>query len=287
MAKKLDAEARLRAAKAAHAEVTEQIRKLGQDRATALMADDDAKAARIAGEIEQLRRLEAGHRDKVSLLQAEAKKAEAARLAKEKQGLIERIEARFLEREAIGAELADMIPKINSLFVRMIELGRTIDSAWPWPSADRQALMLFREHIVEATANELFRVTAHVRLGGGQVEHPDAGLRFPGSKPSRLELMDLPSHVTPLVDVLRAASEYGSDIMRARRTPASHDAPVVTAAAPTTPVPGNGVQTELSSLLERMATLAAIDSPSPNEEAEYAEVIKQLAMLQTETTANA
>jgi hypothetical protein len=284
MARK-DVEARLKAAKAAHAETTEQIRKIGVARADELLQDNDKEAARLDGELEQLRRLERGHRDKIGLLEAEAKKAEAARHAKEKQSLIERVEARFLEREAIGAELADMIRKINSLFVRLIELGRIIDSGWPWPSPDRQALMLFRENIVEATANELFRVTAHVRLGGGQIEHPDAGLRFPGSKPSRLELMDLPSHVTPLVDVLRAASEYGSDVMRGKRITVTASPPV-TAAAPATPVPGNGVPTELSSLLERMASLAALDSPSPNEEAEYAEVIKQLVMLETEQTTN-
>jgi hypothetical protein len=193
MPKKLDAEARLHAARAAHVAVTGQIRKVGAARADALLQDNDKEAARLDGELEQLRRLERGHRDKIGLLEAEAKKAEAARHAKEKQGLRERVEARFLEREAIGAELADMIPKINSLFVRMIELGRIIDAAWPWPSADRQALMLFREHIVEAVANELFRVTAHVRLGGGQVEHPDAGLRFPGSKSHGLSLWISPA----------------------------------------------------------------------------------------------
>jgi hypothetical protein len=97
--------------------------------------------------------------------------------------------------------------------------------------------------------------------------------------------MDLPSRVTPLADVPRAASGYGSEVIRGKRITAPA-APVVTVAAPITPVPGNGAPTELSSLLERMATLAAIDNPSPNEESEYPEVIKQLAMLQTETPAN-
>ena len=95
---------RLEAAKAAHDAAEREIAQLEAKRNDALLADRDDEAASLADQIETLRRLIRGHQDKIALLQAEAQRVEGERAAKQKLELIERIEKKFMAREAVGAE---------------------------------------------------------------------------------------------------------------------------------------------------------------------------------------
>jgi hypothetical protein len=275
MAKKPDHAARLKAAEAAHTATLNDIARVGLARADALHKDDDAAAADLDAKLEGLHRLAKVHKDKIAIIQSEAESELRAASAKERSALIARVQDLFLQREGVGAELTRAIKHTNDLFLEMIELGRQIDAGWPWPGSDRHALLLPREHGSEIVANELHRLTYHVRLGGGQAEHVNAGIRFPSPRPPRLDLVDRPAAIPPLVEVLASASKYGSEIMLGMRSSVMPK-PV------SKPEPNKG----LSLLLERQNELANITNPTTAQEVEYGEVIKQIAMLQTETPAN-
>jgi len=102
-------------ARAALAETTKQIGELEATRNEMLLADQDAKAAALDQQIEEQRRLERGHRDKVALLEKEAERERAARQAKEKQELVQRIEKKLSERDAAGARAVAAIKELDAI----------------------------------------------------------------------------------------------------------------------------------------------------------------------------
>jgi hypothetical protein len=269
---------RLSAARGEFDATNRQRMELEAKRNAALIADDDRTATKLAGQLDELRLLARGHEDKIKLLEAAAEEEANARRVKEKAALIGRIEARLAERNKVAAELAEMLPQANNLFRRLLELNRAIDSSWPWPGSDRLSIMLPRESIAAAISHELFRVSAVPWRGGGLDEgNPVAGLRFPGSKSSHLGLLELPEAVTPLVDVLRSASEHASNIMRGKAVPVTASAALASnGSAQRTPAEGR-----LAGLLQRQAELAALTAPTPSDDAEYAETVQQIVLAQT------
>src|SRR5262245_52940379 len=127
---------RLEQARADHAEAERKISKLEAARADALLADRDADAARLDAELETLRRLARGFRDKISLLEAEAEREENDRRVREREGLIRRLEIRLAERDETGRELQAKIGECEALFRRMIQLSEEVACAWAWSTAD-------------------------------------------------------------------------------------------------------------------------------------------------------
>jgi len=285
MARPKAASSRLEAAQAALDEANHQLANLETKRNALLLKDDDAAAAKLANEIKQQRELADGYADKIKLLQAEAEREANARRTREQEALIGRVEKKFAERDRIGAELADLIPQLNTRFRRMIELGREIAAAWPWPVGDALSLAIGRDQITNAISHELFRQTATPMLGGGMdVGRPNAGLRFPGSKSPSFAEINLPESVMPLTDVLRLASEHGSNVMRGRTT----------VAAVSVPGPTNGHASErprspatirLAELLKRQAELAALPTMTASDDMAYAEVVQQISIAQSELEA--
>jgi hypothetical protein len=201
------------------AEADCKIGALEAERNAALLADRDAEAAKLDAELETLRRLARGFRDKIGLLEAEAERQEAAWRVKEHANLIGRIEKKLAERDAAGAELQAAITKCDELFRKMIQLGRAIDAAWNWQPHDRPACLLPGGAVLTALQHEVYRVGARPRLLGGQ-DGTDA-LDFPGGACPRIEWRGLPDRITPLVDVLKAASATASAIMRSGLSTAS------------------------------------------------------------------
>jgi hypothetical protein len=108
MAKRPTTETRLKDAREAAAEAAGKIKELEARRADALLRDDDDGAAKLLAEIEKLRAYVRGSTDKIELLEAELRKETALRHAKEKDGLITRIETRLAAREA-NTTLADLL----------------------------------------------------------------------------------------------------------------------------------------------------------------------------------
>jgi hypothetical protein len=272
---------RLATAEAALEAAIGQLNELAGQRDTALLKDDDQAASALLVEIEQQRRIVVGHQDKIRLLKAEAEREANERRVREKAALIGRIEKKTTERNNVAAELQDLIPQANRLMRRILTLNKEIDAAWPWPGGDRHSIMVLRETITNAIAHELYRVTAIPVRGGGQDE-PDAGLRFPGARPPTMAIMGLPSAIPPLVDVLRNAGEHASNIMRGKVSAPAPAAAVVTNGGASIPDrPQTPAEAKLVLLLEAQSRLASLPAPTPNDDAEYAETVQQIALAQT------
>ena len=91
MAKK-SATTRLELARAAAADITGQIAALQAERNTALIADDDKRAAKLFAEVETLRALAQGYADKIRLLEAEVERERAADVVRRHKVLIDRFQ---------------------------------------------------------------------------------------------------------------------------------------------------------------------------------------------------
>jgi hypothetical protein len=277
---------RLEGARTAHAETSSRVKELEAARTAALMADNDRKVDRLDSELGRLRKAARVHAEKIGLLKDQVARERREERDRETEAKIKEIEGKFLAREAIGSEISDLIVRLNKRFLELQALNRDIDASWQWNGADRHGLLLPREEIVAAIQYEIFRSTCVPKKLGGQTEALDVGV-FPGSKPPRLELMQLPQAVTPLTTVLTQTSAFASDVMRGRQSAPTPAAPAQQkSGALELPSSDTFTPTGLSTLLERQNELAALDNPSPSQEAEYGEVIKQIAMLQTETLAN-
>jgi hypothetical protein len=278
MAKRPTTETRVLEARAAAAEAGGKVRELEAKRAERLLLDDDDGASKLWAEIGRLRLFVSNTEEKAALLQKELQKETAQRFARENEAKIGRIEQKLQAREAIAAELETVFARANELILEMLAIGRQVDAAWGWAGGDRHALLLFRGEVVGHLAFEMYRLSAIPRLGGGRQEGVDAGWHLPGAK-APLELVHLPKKIPSFVSVLQNATSYASDVMRARRTPASNDAPVVPVVAPE-PRERTVAEVELAGLLQRQHELAAIANPTPDDDRAYAELVQQISLAQ-------
>jgi hypothetical protein len=279
MPRKPTTEARLKDAREAAVEATASIRFLEAKRAEALLRDDDDGATKVLAEIERLRLFVRNTEEKAALLQGELNKETALRHAKEKEGLIGRIETKLTSREAMAEELTKLIGRSNQIMLELFATGLAVDAAWGWAGGDRHAILLLPEELVAALQHELFRQTAIPRMGGGQREAPHAGWKFPGAKPARLDLTHLPQKNPSLLETIRSANSYASDVMRARR-PSTAIPFTVTVAAPE-PRERTAAEVELAALLKRQAEMAA--DPALDDRA-YADLIQQISTAQAAVT---
>jgi hypothetical protein len=260
-------------ARAALAESAATLEQLGKRRNEVLLAsDDEAEVLAIDKQIEELRRTAKSQSDRIDLLQQQHAQEEAERKAKQKSELIDRVEAKLAERDAAGAELQAAIANADELFRKTIALSKECDSAWPFPTSDRSPCLLMPGSILSALQHEIYRVGSRPLLFGGQDAALGTEASFPGGKSPRLEWAGLPEKIPPLVDVLKQASHYASDIMHARRTPTPPQAPL---GAPPERTPA---EIRLSELLQEQARLSA--DISPEGEQRYQAVVADIAALQ-------
>src|SRR6516165_3848638 len=99
------ATSRLEQARADHTAASTKLNELEAARASALLADDDDKAAHLDAEIEAQRRLVRGFGDKIELLRQRAADEEQARKVREKADLIGRVEQLLAKRDAAAGKL--------------------------------------------------------------------------------------------------------------------------------------------------------------------------------------
>ena len=159
MAAKKAAATRLDAAHAALRETNKKLAAIDAAKVDALLADRDEQAAECEAKAQDLRRLASVQNEKIRLLQAEAEKAANAYRERERLAEIVRNETTLAERDKLGAELQAVITKADSLFRRMIELGRAVDAAWSWQQHDRAPCLLPASAVLEAlTTNSTDRV---------------------------------------------------------------------------------------------------------------------------------
>jgi len=302
--------ARLDQARTAHAEADRKIGKLEAARTAALLADKDDEAARLDGELEQLRRLSRGFHDKVQLLAMEAEREAQQYRDRERLAQVERNEAALRKRDALAAELTAGLMQADKAMRAICKIGRGLRASWSWSGPDAQACLLHDGAIVQAITHEIFRIGRRPRAYGG-LDRPDGDFTdFPGGASPRLELRDLPEKAMPLADVLREASAFAGKLMREGKgaalpvitepTPPAtngddrgHYLPLASndhsAAAPAEPLPDSAApqpkgaaEERLTALLARQNELAAKSEMSPHDDAEYASTVQQIALVSAE-----
>jgi hypothetical protein len=218
-------------------EIAKQMGALSKRRSELLLAvDDDASIPaieKIDQELAAHQRTSAIHNQRVAALQGELDQQNRLRIAKEKSALIDRIEAKFAERDAHGAELAKHIAAAVKSFRAMMAVNDDILPAWGWTLTDRIVAGLTDPKVVEFTENEIFRIGYNPFVGGkaGQVYRGS----FPGAKApnttNRHLYLGMPESVPPLVDALRAASTWAVNLMRGNAPQIQNAQPIETFAS--------------------------------------------------------
>jgi hypothetical protein len=273
------ATSRLEQARADHTAASTKLNELEAARASALLADDDDKAAHLDAEIEAQRRLVRGFGDKIELLRQRAADEEQARKVREKADLIGRVEQLLAKRDAAAGKLAAGIKQSDDAFREMIDYGQAAIAAWGWASPDIEAALLSPRSITIAVTHEIFKTGARPRSFGG-MDKPGDGIDYPGGVCPDHRLRNLREQIKSLSAVCAAGSAMASSIMRTGRS-TSHVEPT----AITVPTNGQGeqpqrseAQIKLASLLKQQAALA--DDPNIDE-TKYQQLIDQIVQAQT------
>jgi predicted nucleic-acid-binding protein len=277
---------RLDAARIEHESTLHQIAEAEAARNSALLADDDKLAARVAAQIDGLRQAARGRADKITLLESALADEENARRVREKSALINRVEAKLAERDAIAAELQDTITRADKLYRDLVSKSREVDAGWPFPGHDRAVVLLPAESIVTAVRNEIFRHSRPPPTGQqGTFTVPN----FPGGQSPTLQLLGTPEKTQPLVDKFREGTAVASRIMREGKSTSGKPAagPSFADGVPdfmrAEPPPRSAAQERLGQLLADQARLA--NDISPDGEAKYQRVVAEIATLQGEIEA--
>jgi hypothetical protein len=221
------------------AEIASAMGVLQKRRGELLLDVDDpssiASIEKIDQELASHQRTSSIHHQRVAALQSELDAQNRARIAKEQAALIDRIEAKFAERDAHGAELAKHLAAAVKSFRAMMAVNDAILPAWGWTLTDRIVAGLTDPKIIEFTESEIFRIGFSPFIGGtpGKVYRGN----FPGAKapntPNRHLYLGMPEAVPPMVDALKAASTWASKLMRGGAPALPADAqPIETRATP-------------------------------------------------------
>ena len=241
-----------------------------------MLADDDKLAARVLTQIDGLRSAARGHEDKVKLLQAQVERETIERRAKEKAGLISRIEDRLRRRNAAVADLQRLLGEAKTALHAVADLSNQIDAAWPWQGHDRQALVLPVEYIITATRHEIFRIS-EPSLG-----HKTAP-NLPGGKSPALTLIGQPEKVPEMTAVFREAAELASSIMKTGRSTSGRIHEGIPDVFLKEKPPLSSQEQKLSELLRQQSELA--NDASPAGEKAYSACVASISALTAEIEA--
>lgn len=257
-----------------------KLAELHAARNKALLADDDVGALKLAAEIDLQEQTVRGITDKIELLKSEAEREAAERRAKERAVLIQKIEAKLVERDKIGAELADTIKRSDELFRRLFEIGKEVRAAWPWEHFHLAPALIGDQTILRAVEAEIFKCGGRPDIGGG-MDRPKAP-SYPGGKSPLVEFILQPDKIRPLIDVLKEASQHAGEIMRTGKaygTTPIHNVPV--------PEGYGGEPRERTDAEQRLAKLlseaytASVDVSAAGEE-KYMAIMAQVKAAQIE-----
>jgi hypothetical protein len=283
MAKRPDPAAALQAAKLTLQAIQAGVTEIVSRRDAALLAGEPAAAIRkIDDELAEQQHAERTEHDRILVLEKEVARQTRERQTKEREGLIGRIEARFIARNEAAAELQDAIKKADAAFRRVVDLSVEADAGWPFAAHERSAAMLPATSILLAVQHELYRVGARPRRYGGMDKGVHPGLHMPGGICPKLEWANLPEAIPSIVDALRDASNYASSVMRTGKgvVPATTVAPPADANAP---APRTEAQERLNHLLQQQMKLSA----NPADEEAYLAVVAEIATVSAEVDAQA
>jgi hypothetical protein len=280
MARKPDPAAALQSAKTTLQEIQTRIAEITGERDAALLSGEPATAIRkFYAELVEQQEVERTEADRIRLLEQEVERLRIERQAHEKASLIGRVEAKFKARSEAAAELEQAIKTAEKAFRRIIDLSVECDAGWGFKPHERNAVMLSPAAIATAVSHELYRTGAKPKLYGGFDRGPHAGLHFPGGQCPRMDLVNLPESIPPIVNVLRDAGNYASQVMRTGKGAATAIAPPAAANAPP---PKTEAEERLSKLLARQFALA---DAGPAGEAEYMAVVAEVTAVSAEIEA--
>jgi hypothetical protein len=278
---------RLTATQAALAETDSKIAELDQQRNQCLLQDDNAGAIELGIKITGLKLEVRAHEDKLNLLRSLAEKEAAERRAQEREAVIQNIEGKVDARDKVMGEVARAIKQLAAAAEKAININREIIAGWPWQPHDLAAALLTPPSIMAAISHEIFRISHHPRRFGGQ-DTDLAGISLPGSRSPRVEWSEWPERVSPMEAVVRQASEFAKNFLRTGRSSSAVEVVAGPAPLPVTngggeAVPRSPSQQRLSELLLQMSKLS--EDTSPQGEQAYLDVVRQVAELQAEVTA--
>jgi hypothetical protein len=199
-------------ARTALADVETKLAQLKGKRENLLLAGNDRALDKLEDELAALRRHAERAADRVSLLEVEERRAEAARQAKEKRGLIERIERKLDASNEAAAELQNFVELADKAFRKVIALRSECAAAWPFTTNDQTALACSAQAIRTLLTHELYRIGSHPFVGGA--DGMIAEVSFPGGRVPDHSFVAQPEAITPFAQSVRDASEHASRLMR-------------------------------------------------------------------------
>jgi hypothetical protein len=165
-------------ARTAAADVEAKLAEVRAKRDALLLTGNERALDKLEDELAAQRRQVERAADRVRLLEVEERRAEATRQAREKRGLIERIERKLDASNEAAAELQNFVELADKAFRKVIALRSEVAAAWPWP--DQTALALGAQTIRTLLMHELYRVGSHPFVGGA--DGAIAQVSFPGGR---------------------------------------------------------------------------------------------------------
>jgi hypothetical protein len=276
------------AAKAELELTNKQIAQAEDLRKQALLDDDDKRAVELAARLDKLQQQVRTARDKVAVLQSEISREAEEKKAQAMAATKAQVEAKLDARDEAVKELAASIQVFDDCYRKAIRLCKEVGTAWPWQPHDREAALLTPSSVVAATKHQLFKVGTQPRLLGG-MDSPDRGPDLPGGQSPRLELINNPGTVKPMIEVFAAATRCAREILHTGKS-TSGEIIQTNIAESGVPIfarkdkpPLTASQQELSQLLSRMNLLS--QQTSPEAEKEYFQTVKRVGELQDLITA--
>jgi hypothetical protein len=188
-----------------------RIEAISRSREEQLLTGDEDAIDRLDMELGTLGRLAKRHGDRVRLLEIAAKQEEAERVAKRKRELIERIERKLAASNDVAVEIQNLVGQLDKAFQKLVALRLDCAAAWPFDTNALNACALTGASVQNFLRHELYRQGARPFVGGHEFAPMEVSL--PGGRAPDV-LTRQPELVTPLVEVLRAASDHASQIMR-------------------------------------------------------------------------
>jgi hypothetical protein len=251
-------------------------------RDAALLAGEPAAAIRkLDEELAERQHEERTESDRIQVLEREVERQRIERQAREKASLIGRVEAKFKARSDAAIELEQAIKTADKAFRKIVDLSVECDAAWGFATHERTAAMIPTASVLTAVTHEIYRVGSRPRRYGGQDRGAHPGLHFPGGQCPRLELVNLPESIPPIVNVLRDAANYASQVMRTGKGTPPAGATVVHVPDATTPPQRTAAQERLNQLLQQQMKL----SMNPADEQAYLAVVAEIAEVSAEVDA--
>jgi hypothetical protein len=214
-------ESALQRAQAAMAGNDADIARLVTERNGLLVRDevDEAAIAHIDDELAQRQRRQRTLSDRLALLAAEARRAEAEQAAQVHEAKIIEAERLFISRDAAVMDLRDHLVAAEQAYRKVYELGVAARAAWPWEHGRAGGTLTAAHDLTREVSSFLYRIGGRPAQLGGQFP-TNVPPSFPGAKCPKIELLQLPDKLPDLAAEYRLASKYASDVMRGLRVDA-------------------------------------------------------------------